>query len=122
MPFIRLFPLQETEAVRPEDFGRGNPARCRAERRFAAREICLNLNQIAAYEECPLYLVCEAEPNGLVNGVRIRLADGGMLVLADDPEEGELGFATALEQAAGGQIAEMSYSRYLAELARKKLI
>ena len=122
MPFIRLYPLQETEAVRPENFGQGNPARCRAERRFSAREIFLNINQIAAYEECPLYLICEAEPNGLVNGVRIRLADGGMLLAADDPEEDELGFVAALEQAASGRIAELGYSRYLAELERKKLI
>jgi hypothetical protein len=122
MPFIRIFPLQETEAVRPEDFGRGNPARCRAERRFGAREFWLNISQIAAYEECPLYLVCDAEPNGLVNGVRIRLADGSMVVVPDDPEDDEPGFAAALEQAASGQIAEMGYSRYLGELARQKLI
>lgn len=122
MPFIRIFPLQETEAVRPQDFGHANPARCRAERRFGAREFWLALSQIAAYEECPLYLVCEAEPNALVNGIRIRLADGGMLVLADDPEDDELGFAAALEQAASGRIAEMGYSRYLGELAQKKLI
>ena len=122
MPFIRLFPLQETEAVRPEDFGRGNPARCRAERRFSAREFCLALSQIAAFEECPLYLVCDAEPNGLVNGIRLRLVDGSMLVVPDDPEDDEPGFAAALEQAAGGRIAEMGYSRYLAELERKKLI
>ena len=122
MPFIRIFPLQETEAVRPEDFGRGNPARCRAERRFSAREFFLNIRQIVAYEECPLYLICDAEPNGLVNGVRIRLADGTMLVVPDDPDEGEPGFAAALEQAAGGRIAEIGYSRYLAELERKKLI
>lgn len=122
MPFIRLFPLLETEAVRPEEFGRGNPARCRAERRFGALEFCLNISQIVAYEECPLYLICDAEPNGLVNGIRIRLADGGMLVVPDDPEEDALGFAAALEQAAGGQIAELGYSRYLSELARKKLI
>lgn len=122
MPFIRIFPLQETEAVRPEDFGRGNPARCRALRRSDAREIWLALAHIAAWEECPLYLICDAEPNGLVNGVRVRLADGGMLVVADDPEDDELGFAAALEQAAGGRIAEMGYSRYLGELARQKLI
>jgi hypothetical protein len=122
MPFIRLFPLQETVALRPEDFGQGNPARCRAEGRFNARELWLNLGQIAAYEECPLYLVCDAEPNGLVNGIRIRLVDGSMLVVADDPEDGALGFAAALEQAAGGRIAETGYSRYLGELARKKLI
>ena len=122
MPFIRIFPLQETEAVRPEDFGRGNPARCRAVRRFDAREFWLALNQIVAYEECPLYLICDAEPNGLVNGIRIRLADGGMLVVPDDPDEDEPGFAAALEQAAGGRIAEMGYSRYLEELTRTKLI
>lgn len=122
MPFIRIFPLQETEAVRPEDFGHGNPARCRALRRSDAREIWLALAHIVAWEECPLYLICDAEPNGLVNGVRVRLADGGMLVVADDPEDDELGFAAALEQAAGGRIAEMGYSRYLGELARQKLI
>lgn len=122
MPFIRIFPLQETEAVRPEDFGRGNPARCRAERRFGAREFYLAVSQIVAWEECPLYLVCDAEPNGLVNGIRLRLADGGMLVVPDDPEDDELGFIAALEQAAGGRVAELGYSRYLAELARKKLI
>lgn len=122
MPFIRLFPLQETEALRPEDFGRANPARCLAARRFNAREVWLGLHQISAYEECPLYLVCEAEPNGLVNGIRIRLVDGSLLVVADDPEDDALGFAAALEQAAGGRIAEMGYSRYLEELARKKLI
>lgn len=122
MPFIRIFPLQETEAVRPEDFGRGNPARCRAERRFGAREFWIALSRIDAFEECPLYLVCDAEPNGLVNGVRLRLTDGSMLVVADDPEDDEPGFAAALEQAASGRIAEMGYSRYLGELARQKLI
>lgn len=122
MPFIRIFPLQETEARRPEDFGLGHPARCRAERRFGAREFWLAIGQIAAWEECPLYLICDAEPNGLVNGIRIRLADGGMLVVPDDPEDGEPGFAAALELAAGGRIAELGYSRYLAELERKKLI
>ena len=122
MPFIRIFPLHETEAIRPEDFGLGNPARCVAERRFGAREFWLNISQIVAYEECPLYLICDAEPNGLVNGVRIRLGDGATLVVPDDPEDGEPGFATALEQAAGGRIAELGYSRYLAELEGKKLI
>lgn len=122
MPFIKISPLHETEAVRPEDFGHGNPARCNAVRRFAAPEIYLNIVQILAYEECPLYLICDAEPNGLVNGVRLRLADGTMLVVPDDPDDGELGFATALEQAAGGRIAELGHSRYLAELERGKLI
>lgn len=122
MPFIHLFPLQETEAMRPEDFGRGHPARCRAERRFGARELWLNVAQIAAYEECPLYLVSEAEPNALVNGVRIRLTDGSTLVVPDDPDEDALSFAQALERAAAGNVAELGYSRYLAELERMKRI
>jgi hypothetical protein len=45
-----------------------------------------------------------------------------MLVVPDDPEDDEPGFATALEQAAGGRIAELGYSRYLADLERKKMI
>lgn len=122
MPFIRIFPLQEIETFPPEHFGLGHPARCRAERRFGTREVCLNINQIAAYEECPLYLVCEAEPNGLINGIRLRLTDGTIWILADDPDEGEPGFAAALEQAANRRIAELGYSRYLIELERKKLI
>ncbi len=35
---------------------------------------------------------------------------------------GSPGFAAALEQAADARIAELGYSRYLAELERKKLI
>lgn len=122
MPFIRLFPLVESEPLRAEDFGRGHPARCIAERRFGARELWLNLNQIAAFEECPLYLVCEAEPNGLVNGIRLRLADGSLVVVADDPEDGEPSFIEALTQAVSGRIVEMGFSRYLDELTRRKLI
>jgi len=117
MPFIRLFPLQE--AVRPQDFGLGNPACCRAERGFGAREFWLAISQIAAFEECPLCLVCDAEPKDLVNGVRIRLADDCLLV-ADDPKDDAPGFATALERAARGRIAEMGHSRYLEELARNR--
>ena len=122
MPFIRLHPLKEIETIPPEHFGLGHPARCRAERRFGAREICININQIAAYEECPLYLVCEAEPNGLINGVRIRLVDDSFWVVADDPVDEEASFAIALRQAAGGQLAEVGYSRYLTDLERRKLI
>ena len=122
MPFIRLYPLQEIQPLRPQDFGNGNPARCHAVPRFGARELWLNLHQIVAYEECPLYLVCEAEPNGLVNGIRLRLADGTLLVVADDADDGEPGWVAALEQAASGRVAETAYSRYLGELTRRKLI
>ncbi len=122
MSFIRIFPLRETEAVQPDQFGLGNPARCRAVRRFGASEFWLNINQIAAYEECPLYLICDAEPNGLVNGIRIRLVDGAMLVVPDDPEDDEHGFAAVLAQATSGRNAEMGYSRYMTELARQHMI
>lgn len=122
MPFVRLYPLQETQPLRPEDFGNGNPARCHAIPRFGARELWLNLQHIVAYEECPLYMVCEAEPNGLVNGIRLRLTDGTLLVVADDPEDDDPGFVAALEQAASGRVAETGYSRYLGELTRRKLI
>lgn len=122
MPFIKIHPLQESEAVRDEDFGRGHPARCPAERRFGAREYYLNVDRIVAFEECPLYLICAAETDALVNGMRVRLAGGGTLVLADDPEEGEPGFLAALQQAGREGIAEMGYSAYLRDLERKGLI
>jgi hypothetical protein len=122
MPFIKLYPLRETEAVRDEDLGRGHPARCPAERRFGAREYYLNVDRIAAFEECPLYLVCAAETDALVNGVRLRLADGATLVVADDPEEGEPGFLAALAQANREGFAEMGYSAYLSEIERRGLI
>ena len=47
----------------------------------------------------------DAGPNGLVNGIRIRirLADGGMLVVPNEPDEDEQGFAAALgRRPAGG--------------------
>lgn len=122
MSFIKIHPLQEIEAVRDEHFGMGNPARCLAVRRFDMRELYLNVNQIAAFEECPLYLICEADPNALVNGIRIRLASGGLLVVPDDPEDDEPNFLEALGRASRGEIVELGYSRHLAELERKKLI
>ena len=58
----------------------------------------------------------------MVNGIRIRLVDGGTFVIPDDPDDGEPGFLATLEQAARGEIAEVTYSRYLRELQAKKLI
>lgn len=122
MPFIKLWPLQESDRVEEEAFGRGHPARCQAQRQFALREFYLNIQQIAAFEECPLYLSCAAEPNALVNGIRIRLVSGETLVVADDPDEDEPGFVAALQLAERGEVAEMGYSRYLLELERQGLI
>lgn len=122
MSFIKLWPLEEAEHLREEDFGRGHPARCLAQRRFAARELYLNIQQIAAFGECPRYLSCTAEPNALVNGIRIRLVSGDMLVVAYDLEEDEPGFLTPLQRAAHGEVAESGYSRYLHELERQGLV
>lgn len=118
MPFIRIFPLQETERVSLEDFGHGNPARCPVQPRFGAREYFLNVDEIAAFEECPLYLLSEVETDALVNGIRIRLRSGAMLVVPDDPEDAEDSFVNLLGRAARGEIVEMAYSRYLRELER----
>lgn len=120
MPFIKLHPLQEIEQQGPEHFGHGHPARCRAVHRFDLPELYLNLAQIAAFEECPLYLITEADPNALVNGIRIRLTSGELLVVADDPEDEALGFVAAVQRASRGEIVELGYSRYLGELERQK--
>ena len=122
MSFIKLYPLPEMEAMRDEDFGMGHPARCRALRRFGARELFLNVGRIVAFEECPLYLVSEADPNALVNGIRLRLADGSQWVVADDPEEGEPGFLELLARACGGEIVELGFSSHLRGLERQQLI
>lgn len=122
MSFIKLYPLQEAARIDAENFGQGQPARCQAVPRFGAREITLNISQIAAFEECPLYLSCSAETDAVVNGIRIRLVDGSSFVVPDDPDTGEMGFLAALDQAARGELAEVPYSRYLRELQAKKLI
>jgi hypothetical protein len=122
MPFIKLYPLEEAAQIGAEDFGHGQPARCKAVARFDTREIYLNLQHIAAFEECPLYLSCAAETDAVVNGIRIRLVDGTSFVCPDDPEDDEMGFLAALEQAARGEITEVPFSRYLRELQAKKLI
>lgn len=122
MSFLRIFPLKEIENVADEDFGNGNPARCLAQSRFGAREYYLNINDIAAFEECPLYLICKAETDALVNGIRIKLRSGEMMVLPDDPEKEEAGFINLLARAGQGEIVEMEYSHYMRELEDQKLI
>ena len=122
MPFLKIHPLKEIETQNAEHFGKGQPARCRALHRYDTPELYLNLNQIAAFEECPLYLITEAEPNALVNGIRIRLVSGDFIVVPDDPEDEGLGFLAALQRATHGEIVELGYSRYLRELEQKKLI
>lgn len=122
MPFIKIYPLQEATRADAGSFGTGDPARCTAVRRFDAREYFLNIREIAAFEECPLYLSSPAEPNALVNGIRLRLTNGDILVVADDPAEDEPGFLELLQQAAAGKVAEMAYSSHLLELERKQLL
>ncbi|HRH80041.1 MAG TPA: hypothetical protein PLW81_03245 [Thiobacillaceae bacterium] len=118
MAFLKLYPLHETEHLGEQDFGRGHPARCIAIRQFDAREFYLNVDRIAAFEACPLYLICDAEPNGLVDGIRLRLVGGEILVVPDDPEDGQSGFVAALAQALREGVAEVGFSAYLRELAR----
>lgn len=67
MPFIRIFPLQEIEHAADEHFGKSQPARCHATDRFDALEFYLNVDEIAAFEECPLYLISEQETDALVS-------------------------------------------------------
>lgn len=121
MGFIKIYPLQEQEDNRAH-FGRSNPARCQAISSFSASEFFLNSDEIAAFEECPLYLSCAAEPNALVNGLRVRLKSGDWLILADDPDEDGETFLELLARALQGEIVEMPFSRYLRELTRQKLI
>jgi len=122
MPFIKVYPLYELEHASDEDFGRGNPARCRAERGFGAREYFLNIAEIRMFEQCPLYLICRAETDALVNGIRLRLRSGQTLIVPDDPEDEAHVFARLLERAARGEIVEMPFSRYLRELEQQDLI
>lgn len=122
MPFIKLHPLKEIGTDNAGQFGKGQPAHCQAPHRHDTPELYLNVNQIAAFEECPLYLIAEAEPNALVDGIRIRLVSGDFIVAPDDPENEGLGFLAALQRAAHGEIVELGYSRYLRELEQKKPI
>lgn len=121
MGFIKLYPLQEQED-NSDYFGRGNPARCQAIGSYSAPEYYLNCDEIAAFEECPLYLISEAEPNALVNGLRVRLKSGQSFILADDPDEDGEAFVDLLARAMRGEVVEMPFSRYLAYLTRQKLI
>lgn len=122
MSFIKIYPLEEAATLRDADFGQGQPARCNAVRQFSAIELYLNIHEIAAFEECPLYLICEAETDALVNGIRLRLRNGGMWVLPDDAENEEERFVALLARAGRGEVVEMPYSPYLLELERKKQI
>lgn len=121
MGFIKIYPLQEQEDNRAH-FGRGNPARCQAISSHVASEYYLNTDEIAAFEECPLYLSCAAEPNALVNGLRLRLKSGEWILLADDPDEENEVFLELLTRALQGEIVAMPFSRYLRQLTRQKLV
>lgn len=118
MSFIRVFPLEEIENFSAAHFGLGHPARCAAIRHFGARELYLHVDEIAAFEECPLYLINAEETDALVNGVRLRLRSGATLVVADDPGEGGEPFLELIARASRGEVVHMDFSRYLRELDR----
>ena len=122
MSFLKIYPLIEIENNSGDNFGRNIPARCMVENSFAAREYYLHVDQIAAFEECPLYLISDVETDALVNGIRVLLRSGEILIVPDDPEEEEATFIDLLERASQGEIVEMAYSRYLRELEDQNLI
>ena len=122
MSFIRIFPLQDSDGAPADNFGSGQPARCVAQGRFGAREYYLNISEFAAFEECPLYLISKTETDALVNGIRLRLCSGEILVIPDDPGEPENSFLNLLTRTANGEVVEMEYSRYLRDLEKDKLI
>lgn len=119
MGFIKLYPLVEIEPVPASRFGFGEPARCRAEPRFGTREYALHVDRIAAFEECPLYILSRNENNALIDGIRLQLVTGECLIVPDDNQEPGQGFADLLRRACAGEIVEMPYSVYLRQLERE---
>jgi hypothetical protein len=117
MSFIRIYPLRENRHMVLEHFGRGDPARCYAHRKFGAEEFYLNVSQIASFESCPLYLISESEPDALVDGVRLHLVSGDFIVVPDDAEEDDNKFVILLERAVRGEVVKMPFSRYLQTLS-----
>ncbi len=122
MSFIKVYPLVETENNGGENFGRSIPARCLVEPSFSAREYYLHVDQIVAFEECQLSLICDAQTDEQISGIRLQLHSGDTIIVPDDPEDEEANFIDLLERASQGEIVEMAYSRYLRELEEQNLI
>lgn len=118
MGFIRLFPLEEIHPTDPARFGYGDPARARAIERFAAPEWVVQVNEIRRFEDCPLYLVSEDDPNVLVDGVRMELRSGTWLVVANDAPEASDRFEPRIELAMQGHVVVLPFSQYLTERER----
>jgi hypothetical protein len=118
MGFIRLFPLEEIHPTEPARFGYGDPARARAIERFAAPEWVVQVSEIRRFEDCPLYLVSEDDPNVLVDGIRMELRSGTWLVVANDASEASERFETQIEFAMQGRVATLPFSQYLTERER----
>lgn len=118
MGFIRLFPLEEVHPSEPSRFGYGDPARVRAIERFAAPEWVVQVSEIRRFEDCPLYVVAEDDPNVLVDGIRMELRSGTWLVVADDAPEESDRFEALIEFALQGRVATLPFSQYLTERER----
>jgi hypothetical protein len=119
MGFIRLFPLEEVLPTDPARFGFGDPARVRAIPRFAAPEWVVQIQEIRRFEDCPLYLVADDDPNVLVDGIRIELRAGNRFVVANDAPDAPDRFEAQLEFAMQGRIATLPFSHYLTERERR---
>ena len=99
MGFIKIFPLEQIVAVEFSAFGKGEPARCRPEFGIGKTEFFLNTDFIRSFEECPLYLVTEEDPNLLTDGIRILLSDGTTLIVQNDSSQPDHDFFQNLKQA-----------------------
>ena len=119
MGFIRLFPLEETTPTDPARFGYGDPARAWAIERFAAPEWVVQVDEIRRFEDCPLYLVSDDDPNVLVDGIRMELRAGTWLVVANDAPDASDRFEPQIERAIQGHIATLPFSQYLSERERE---
>ena len=113
MSFIRIFPFEEVTDFDPANLGQGDPARCQAVDEWDAREFFLNIQEIAGFEECPLYLVSPEDPNALVNGIRVVVRSGRSFLIADDPEDPEESFVNLVKRSSRGEVTFMPFSRYL---------
>ncbi|MFN4262461.1 MAG: hypothetical protein ACK4IT_02245 [Thioalkalivibrionaceae bacterium] len=97
--FLRVFPLTLVFDVDRERFGFGEPARADLTRVGPGQaEYVLAISAIRRFEECPLYFVDAESDNTLLDGVRVELDSGGVIVLADDALEPEARFVALIDR------------------------
>lgn len=121
--FLRLHPLTLLQGFDPERFGFGEPARAKGEAGPGSAEFVVAVSAIRRFEECPLYWVTPESDNTLIDGVRIELDDGRLLVVADDAADPALRFVAVLDRLTrAGGVAELPPSRLRRVLRRRPAI